>query len=489
MPDLRKSITVSDNGLEEKPDTKKNLRETVNLILPDSLMIVLAVLMAPLVLIPIFVDLPNSIATTFHFFDYTILGVFIVEYVSKTVLASNIIKHVLNPWHILDLLVILLPLIGFIPAVSGRLSVSSPLLRLLRIARIAAVGGRAIDRKRQLSMTVGTEETPRPPIRMRVMDGTLENTQENVPIAKLAEYLRSPAETWVDISCVAEDDFDLLSNMLGIPRILLESEMVDESYPRVDYFERYSLIFARIADVIIQNKGPARLAINRTGLLVICQGQNIITLSKEQTDVFNQILKDVRKIHSPEDPIVVSILYALLKHVLAKDKKIVTALETELMILESIPLGKRPSNFLEATFYLRKEVNQLVPSLLHLKEVITVITSKRVPLKGFEERHEKIFDILMDEAAYLHETASNARDNLLSLIDLHINTTSYEMNRVMRVIAVITCLSIIPAILGLLGSNIAGNPWDVQLWQVFTGLGIAMLALGWIFYRMGWLKM
>ena len=66
MPDFRKSIAVSDNGLEEKPDSKKSLRETVNLILPDSLMIVLAVLMAPLVLIPLFVDLPNSIAATFR---------------------------------------------------------------------------------------------------------------------------------------------------------------------------------------------------------------------------------------------------------------------------------------------------------------------------------------------------------------------------------------------------------------------------------------
>jgi len=58
----------------------------------------------------------------------------------------------------------------------------------------------------------------------------------------------------------------------------------------------------------------------------------------------------------------------------------------------------------------------------------------------------------------------------------------------MRVIAVITSLGIIPALMGLLGSNIAGNPWDIQLWQVFTLLGILMFAMGWIFYRLGWLK-
>jgi Mg2+ and Co2+ transporter CorA len=222
--------------------------------------------------------------------------------------------------------------------------------------------------------------------------------------------------------------------------------------------------------------------------MVICQGQNIISMSKGRLEFFNHVVERAKKIHTPQEPLAVSILYGLLRYLLEKDKQIIAAIERELMALESIPVRERPSDFLEKTFYLRKEVNQLVPSLLHLKEIISVITSRRVPLEGFSERHEKIFDILADEASYLHETASNARENLLSLIDLHINTTSYEINRVMRLIAVITSLSIIPAIMGLLGSNLIGNPWDIHLWQVFAVLGILMAAMGWIFYRLGWLK-
>ncbi|MFH0768220.1 MAG: hypothetical protein V1932_01475 [Chloroflexota bacterium] len=37
---------------EDKPDHKKELREIVNLILPDSMMIVLALIMVPVILIP-----------------------------------------------------------------------------------------------------------------------------------------------------------------------------------------------------------------------------------------------------------------------------------------------------------------------------------------------------------------------------------------------------------------------------------------------------
>jgi len=117
-----------------------------------------------------------------------------------------------------------------------------------------------------------------------------------------------------------------------------------------------------------------------------------------------------------------------------------------------------------------------------------VITSKRLSLEGFNEKHEKLFDILTDEATYLHETATNSRDNLQSLVDLYINTTSFETNKVMRIIAVITSLGIIPAALGLLGSNILGNPWNIELWQVYYILFLFMLVMGWVFYRMGWLR-
>ncbi len=489
-PDL---MAKQGNNLEteEKEDRKARLRATVNLLLPDGLMIVLALLMIPIVVVPLLVDLSKSINGFLDVADYTILAVFVVEYFLKAALARNIREHVLNPWHLLDLLVIVLPLFDLLRVFGGGLGRSSPLLRLLRIARlvrVVAVGGRAVDRKVHPHVAIQQDVPVAFVMETRVMDSNLDNVYEDVSLSEVKKYVNSPSHTWVDIACVSESYFDELSGALGVPKILLESELVEESYPRIDYFEHYSMIFARIAEPKIVRKGTKRLFVSRSGLLVICYGQNIITISKQKTSLFNQILDRAKKYHNPEEPLVVSILYSVLKYVLEKDEQITATLEQEVVRLEDIPLKERPSDFLETTFHLRKEVNQLVPSLLHLKEIVTVITSKRVPLEGFSERHERLFDILMDEATYLHETAQNARENLLSLIDLYINTTSYEMNKVMRIIAVITCLGIIPAVGGLLGSNIIGNPWGVHLWEVFSVVGMIMLGMGWIFYRLGWLK-
>jgi Mg2+ and Co2+ transporter CorA len=476
--------TVYKNHIEEDP--KKNLREKVNLLLPDGLMIVLAIIMVPIILVRLFMDLPEAVEVSLKFLDYSILAIFIIEYVSKAALAQNVRHHILNPWRLLDLLVIVLPFFDLLQFVGG-FGRWSPILRLLRITRLIAVGGRAVSKIKPRTALVN-ESAIIPPMEIRVVNDTLGNVQEKVPVGRVKEYLTNRSHTWIDFSSVSDSDFDELSKALKIPSLVLESELIEESYPRIDYFENHSMIFARIANITLLEKGSRRLVVDRFGLLVICWGDNIITLSRANNGLFTQMLEKVKKYHDSGEPLVVSVLYTILKYTIEKDKQIITALEQEILKLESLPLKERPSDFLENTFHLKKEVNQLVPSLLHIKEITSLITSKRVPLEGFVEKHERLFDILTDEATYLQETAENARENLLSLIDLYINTTSFELNKVMRIIAVITCLGIIPAVGGLFGSNIMGNPWSIELWQLFGGIGILALILGWIFYRLGWLK-
>lgn len=360
--------------------------------------------------------------------------------------------------------------------------------RLSRIMRIVPVRGRIADREVHHPVVVHKEVERAHVIDARVMDSALENVFEHVSLSEAKKYLSSPSHTWVDITCVSESCYDELAEALGVPRFLLETELVDESYPRIDYFEYYSMIFARIPETRILQEGTKRLIVSRLGLLIICYGQNIITISKHETSLFYRVIEKAKKYHHPGEPLVVSVLYSILKYILGKDEQIISTLERELMRLESIPLREQSPDFLEATFHLRKEVNQIVPSLLHVKEVGAVITSKRVALEGFSERHERLFDAFLDEATYLHETAQNAREDLLSLIDLYINATSYQMNKVMRIIAVITCLGIIPALAALLGSNVIGSPWGWHLWEVFAVVGVIMLAMAWVSYRMGWLK-
>jgi len=63
------------------------------------------------------------------------------------------------------------------------------------------------------------------------------------------------------------------------------------------------------------------------------------------------------------------------------------------------------------------------------------------------------------------------------------------MNRVMRLLALLTALALIPATAGgLLGMNLAGSPWPGTLAQVSFGVAAGMALSLYVFATKGWLR-
>jgi Mg2+ and Co2+ transporter CorA len=63
------------------------------------------------------------------------------------------------------------------------------------------------------------------------------------------------------------------------------------------------------------------------------------------------------------------------------------------------------------------------------------------------------------------------------------------MNRVMKVIAVITCIAVIPSIIGgLLGVNLTEGDFPIKLTEIFFIVFSLMLLGLYAFYKMDWLK-
>jgi Mg2+ and Co2+ transporter CorA len=474
--------------LEDNP--RQRSREIVELLLTDGFMIFLALLMIPIVVLQMaYPDMPPQYTDFLNLADIIIISFFILEYFLKLYFAPDRWKHFVNGWHLLDLAIIVLPFLELIPFPGLTIGRSSPLLRLLRVARVLAVGGRSVTRRIREPAEAGTSPGPSVALRIQVVEKDLSTVRKDMTIEQLKALWESPVETWMDVSGISDNDLEKLSRTIGIPHMVLTSKLVEESYPRIDYLERHSVIFLLAGQVEVHHHGTHHLLITRSGLLIVCSGRNIMTISKQSTDLFDKTLQRASVQFGSDQPLLVSILYCLLELVIGRYKIILSEVERELLRLENIPTARTPHDFLETTFQLKKEVNRLVSSLLHLKEVLTVIMNQRVPLEGFGKSHEELFDILADETVYLHETAQNSKDDLSSLIELHINTTSYETNKVMKVIAVITSLAIIPAfVTGLLGENLTDMPWNFQLWQVFALTAAAMSCTAYIFYKLGWLK-
>jgi Mg2+ and Co2+ transporter CorA len=286
---------------------------------------------------------------------------------------------------------------------------------------------------------------------------------------------------------ISEVDLDFIRTTINIPRFVLESKIIQEAFPRIDFFKGYTTIFLWDSKISGTEPHSKQFQISKTGMLIICMGNRIVTLSTGLSDLFDSVTSKGLLLES--EPFPIRVLYTILKKKIADYEEIVRVIENRTVNLEEIPVSRTSPEFLEETFQLKKEIQKIVNNLWHFRQVLDHLRSNTVALKDMDEDQLKLFDTLYDESVYMYETAQNTRESLLSLIDLHINTVSYDLNRVMRVLAIITCLGVIPGIIGgLLGANLIDTPYPITLHEVMLLVGSLMIIGLYVFYKKGWLR-
>jgi Mg2+ and Co2+ transporter CorA len=471
-------------------DPKGRLREIVDAVFSDKFMIFLSVILIPIILFSFVPNLPHSVLDFLDICDWAIVLLFVAEYTSKLYLAQDRWKHFKSPWHLIDLVIIVLPFVQYIPQLSVGIAGSpSLLLRLLRLPRALAVGGRAAAGRRTNNQTPSIGALKEPDTIIRQVDSDLKTTRDNLTWDELKAHISdNNRQEWLDIHNISDEGFATLSNILQISEPHFKSSMVDEIYPHIDYVQQASFIFLQSGEIKYPEHAGNYLTISRSGIIVICNDTKIITVSRHKVDLFENVLSSVCQVEE-NIAFVVPVLYGILDHMLDEYRSILSEIEIEVIKIGSTPRSKLPRDFLERIYQLNKEVSRLVSNLVHFKDLLSIITSKKVPLEGFDKSAEEAFHVLQDGAVYLNEIADDLLGNLKSIIDLYINQTSFETNKILKVLAVITSISVIPtAVGGLIGMNLLDAPFGAYLWQVVSMTVAAVAFTTYVFYRLGWLK-
>jgi Mg2+ and Co2+ transporter CorA len=463
---------------------RERVRKPVNWIFNDELMIVLALLLVPIVGIPLLFPLSPVMAALFSLMNNVIIAAFIMEYFLKLFVADSAREFISDKWHVLDLAIILLALAEFLPVFSLAYGEASPMLRLLRVLRIFTAAGRTADIVPRPVVTAAAPAEKEPMlIGIRDSAGTttcsIMDHDCRIPPGSTAQ--------WIHIQNVGDRDFGYVSTAIGVPRPVLESKLNRDAITRIDFFKNYSTIFLRDSRLTLRGESPQDLAISMDGLLVICRGQQIVTLCTGKNDLH---ASRGEGIDLPEGtPFTVGALYHVLYGKIRDTEAIIDAFEQKINTLEELPLEKTSPLFLGDTLHLRKELQKVIKTLWHARQVFDSMRTRKVALDGIGDEDLNLFDMLYDDAEYLYESAMNLGDNLSAIRELHINSISYNMTRVMKILAVMTALAIIPTTIGgLLGENLYDSPWQISLFEIFFIVVLLMGLTLYAFYRKGWLQ-
>lgn len=462
------------------------MRTRIAQALSEPVMGFLALLAAALGAAPLAFPLAPATAATLDAMDWPILAAFALEYAVKLSLAPSRREFIRDPWHLLDVVIICGPVFALCFQGTGLLR-STPVLRLLRLGRAALLGvrsGGAIRRGEAAPRAVVSEQVP-----LEVHQLSEHHPQELVRLSwdAFRAGLADPDDEWFHVSGVNPGEYSRLAEALELPPVLLTAKLSDASHARIDQFQGAStLFFWDLQPAPADEAGHP--SVRRLATLLVGRGQNLVTLSRGASDVQAEVMRRLPEL-GLEAPFFVRVIHALFRHLLRRHGEAVERFERQLHQLEADRVVEADDRFLAETFRIKRQIQVVRTDLWHLTSVIRAVAEKRVTLHGFEPEHQVLFSIPASEAEYLYETVNDLHEQLHSLLDLRLNLVSFQMNRVMRLLTLLTTLALIPTVVGgLLGMNILGNPWPVELPQVAFWVGAAMSLCLYVFAVKGWLR-
>ena len=478
---LPRSIFVPDE------DPHRSAREAVNAILSDAFMAFISLLLIPIILIPIFVTLPSSVLSLFDWGDVTIILFFVAEYTSKIYLAVDRWEYFRAPWHLLDLTVILLSFVSYVPifGLAGKGSVLL-LVRLLRLARVTGVAGRTAGSRLGPEGTKGEVTAPEPAAVIREVVPSRLSDVHLLSWEQLEQHLGTDDEEWIHISNISDGALLRLSSVLEVPRHHFRLDQVDELWPHIGRVERTLLLFLHSGEIQYPRQTREFYTIARRGAIVAVQGPKVVSLTPHGTDPFPQVTSWLQSSAATGKTFSLRVVEGLLATTLREYRGLFSEIELEVGAITRTPRSRLPKDFLARMYELQKTITRFSSNLVHFRELVNRLTSGRMPLEGIDDAAKNRFETLADETNFLSEIARDASENVGTLIDVYINQSSFETNRILKILAVITAVAIIPATIGgLLGVS---DPFIFELWLVVLIVVLSMIFVAYCFLKLGWLR-
>jgi Mg2+ and Co2+ transporter CorA len=414
--------------------------------------------------------------------EWTIVALFALEYGVHLSLAERKRDFVRNPWRILDLAIIVIPLLSLLPFL--RPLRSSPVLRLLRLSRVVLFGAR-----------FGGRAAQRPESRERIAeDGPThvsvlregESRPESTSWDQFLQGVPGSEDEWYHVAQLSTEQIGELARTLRLPDRFLQAGVEGTVRPRIEVFDHFSALFLWLPE-------PAKerpLQLERTSVMLITTAQVLLTFSQRRAGQQSHIGASLPRLNLPaEAPFPTQMTYAFIRVLLERYHDVQRRFEDEVRRLEDVPAKVGGTGFFGDCFALERELTATRGDLWRLKGVLASISEGKVRIQGQRDDDREFLRGISEEAESLHESVSTFRESLVSLMDLHMNVASFEMNKGMRLLAILSALGLLPAVVGgLLGMNLVGNPWPATLPQVAFGVFWGMALAVYIFFIKGWIR-
>jgi Mg2+ and Co2+ transporter CorA len=436
---------------------------------------------------PLVFDVSSATDRLLTAVEWVVLGLFIAEFVVQYIVARDRSSWLRSPWRIVDAVCIVGPLLSLLPQVSDTVR-GALVFRFLRIGRAVAFGARAgalAVRKRQesgLSVRGGIT-------RVTVMEPGETGPPRGSSWKELLAWAGDVKPAWYHASNVGREQF---LELLRVNKIPIE-DVVDfhgpSGQPLLKNFPQNSPGRTSLClwlPTVVEGEFPA---VERNRVVAIVSKTWLLTASWGPLELPEEISSAASGAAQADVTFPVQMVYDILTLVRERNEFVARRHEEEIFRLEEDRATQGGAQFLNKVFRLEREIAAAAADVWRLKEIVLKLAGGKVTVHGADTKNDPFLGNLLSSLEVIHDKFVELKESLRSLMELHMNVTSFEMNKFMKLLAIVGFLGLIPSVAGgLLGMNVAGNPWSVTLPQVAFGIGMGMAIALYVFAIKGWLR-
>ncbi|CEG26998.1 magnesium/cobalt transporter CorA [Bacillus sp. B-jedd] len=302
----------------------------------------------------------------------------------------------------------------------------------------------------------------------------------NQPVEVLAGE-KANSWHWIDFSSPSDDEAQKLADPLKFHPLAIEDCMLKLQRPKLDYYDGYTFF-------VVHAINPETL--EKEEVDIFLSENYIVTFHKDPSREINEVWNRVAASKDSNEWSPSLILYHILDQLVDNYFPPLYAIEDQLDEMDETYSGGFTEDLLKQVFEIRQSLLLLRHTVTPTRDLIyRMMNSQKLSvLQNRQAYYSDIHDHLLkltDMIDSNRELTKDIRDSVLSM-------NSYETNRVMKVLTVITVIFMpLTFIAGIYGMNFDNMPELHWKYGYFVSLGtMAIIALGMfaLFWKKGWFK-
>ena len=291
--------------------------------------------------------------------------------------------------------------------------------------------------------------------------------------------------SWINVEGI--DDVEVLKKMgeyYGIHPLVLEDILTTDQRPKIEIYDSYICIIARMLHVGEFSKDASYEQIS-----IILGSDYVISFTESQFSLFKPIQDRIRNnVDRIRKMCADYLAYTLLDFIVDNYFSMLEILDEKIEQVEENLVMKPTDDYLRTIHLLKRQMIIMHKSIWPLREVVGTLDRGSTPL---------ISEALLIYARDLHDhviqcmdSVDTMRDILSSLLDIYLSSVSKKMNEIMKVLTIISTIFIpLTFIVGIYGMNFEHMPelgltWSYPLlWIIMLSIAGAMV---YIFKKKKW---